>query len=826
MKIVVIGGVAAGMSAAARARRLDESAEIVVLERSQYVSFANCGLPYHIGGSIQERDDLLLQTPQSLKASLNLDVRTGHEVTALDRAQKSVRIRDLTNSREYTEAYDKLVLAPGALPLRPALPGLEHPKVFVLRNIADMDQIKAVVDGGAKSAIVIGGGYIGVEVAENFRERGLAVDLVEMIDQIMPPLDPEMAWGLQQHMEQHGVKLHLGTAAAAFRDANGRVAAELKNGTTLTADFVLLSAGVRPDTALAKAAGLELGPRGGIKVDAHQRTSDPDIFAAGDAVEVAHTVLPDAWVIPLAGPANRQGRIAAENICGRATSYTSTQGTAIVKIFAMTGGGTGATEKQLKRANLPYRKIYIHPSGHASYYPGTAPMHVKLLFAPETGKILGAQVVGADGVDKRLDVFATALRAGLTVQDLQSLELAYAPPFGSAKDPVNMAGFVATNLLLGDLQLWYAEDYPARTDAGAIVDVRSKQEFDLWHIPGALNIPLGKLRTRLAELPKDKTIFVYCKVGFRSYLAYRLLRQHGFTVATLAGGANTFRAWHKDKIGAAPPEQPFLAYAEEQLAAKAEVRGQKTEVSGNPTGKQIKLDCSGAQCPGPLMKLNETMGQLAIGDEILMTVTDQGFLADAPAWCHRQGHQLVNLRQEGTQIIAQIRKNAPAAAVAGAPLQLPTNKTMVVFSGDLDRAIASFIIANGAAAMGSQVTMFFTFWGLNILRKARAPSVSKAFIERMFGWMMPRGANALKLSKLNMLGAGTAMMKMVMRQKNVESLPTLIAAAQKSGIRLVACTMTMDVMGLKKEELLDGLEFGGVAAMLGEADKSNATLFI
>ena len=826
MKIVVIGGVAAGMSAAARARRLDERAEIVVLERSQYVSFANCGLPYHIGGAIAERDDLLLQTPQSLKASLNLDVRTGHEVTALDRARKSVRIRDLTTGRDYDEAYDKLVLAPGALPLRPAaLPGLDHPKVFVLRNMADMDQIKAVVDGGATSAIVIGGGYIGVEMAENFRERGLAVDLVEMVDQIMPPLDPEMAWSLQQHMEQHGVKLHLGTAAAAFRDAGGRVAAELKNGTTLTAAFVLLSAGVRPDTALAKSAGLEIGPRGGIQVDAHQRTSDPDIYAAGDAVEVAHIALPDSWVIPLAGPANRQGRIAAENICGRTTAYASTQGTAIVKIFAMTGGGTGATEKQLKRANLPYRKIYIHPSGHASYYPGTAPMHIKLLFTPDTGKLLGAQVVGADGVDKRLDVFATALRAGLTVFDLQSLELAYAPPFGSAKDPVNMAGFVASNLLQGDLQLWYAEDYPARTDAGVLLDVRSKQEFELWHMPGALNIPLGKLRSRLGELAKEKSIYVYCKVGFRSYLAYRLLRQHGFTVATLAGGANTFRAWHKDQIGTGQPEQPFLAYAEEQLAAKAAISHPPSTIPPSPSGRQVKLDCSGAQCPGPIIKLKQTMDQLAAGDEILMTVTDPGFLADAPVWCQRQGHQLVSIQQTGVQTVVLIRKNAPVAAPAMA-MQLPTNKTMVVFSGDLDRAIASFIIANGAAAMGSQVTMFFTFWGLNILRKAKAPSVKKQIIERMFGWMMPRGANALKLSKLNMLGMGTAMMKMVMRQKNVETLPNLIAAAQQAGVRFVACTMTMDVMGLKKEELLDGLEYGGVAAMLGEADKSNATLFI
>ncbi|MCX6996057.1 MAG: DsrE/DsrF/DrsH-like family protein, partial [Kiritimatiellaeota bacterium] len=781
---------------------------------------------YHIGGSIKERDDLLLQTPQSLKASLNLDVRTGQEVIGLDRARKVVRVREPAREREYEEGYDKLVLAPGAVPLRPDLPGLEHPRIFVLRNIEDMDRIKAMVDNGARSAVVIGGGYIGVEMAENFRERGLAVDLVEMVDQIMPPLDPEMAWALQQHLEQHGVRLHLGTAAAAFRDAGGRVTAELKNGVTLTADFVLLSAGVRPDTTLAKAAGLELGLRGGIRVDAHLRTSDPDIYAAGDAVEVLNTTLPDAWLIPLAGPANRQGRIVAENICGRATTYGATQGTAIVKVFAMTGGGTGATEKQLKRASMPYRKIYIHPSGHAGYYPGTAPMHIKLLFTPDAGRILGAQVVGFDGVDKRLDIFATALRAGLTVRDLENLELAYAPPFGSAKDPVNMAGFVASNALLGDLQLWYAEDYPRQTDGGVVLDVRSPGEFDLWHIPGALNIPLGKLRTRLGELPREKNIFIYCKVGFRSYLAYRLLRQRGFVACTLAGGANTFRAWHNDQVGAEPPETPFLAYAEEQMAAKAASSGRPSAVSDQPTGKQVRLDCTGAQCPGPILRLKETMAGLAVGDEIVMTVTDPGFFSDAPAWCRSQGHTLVSLRQDGPRIEAHIRKAAPAAAPAGAAAPARTDKTMIVFSGDLDRAIAAFIIANGAAAMGNRVTMFFTFWGLNILRKRSAPRVPKALLERLFGWMMPRGPAALKLSQLNMLGAGTAMMKMVMRQKNVETLPKLIASAQTAGVHLIACTMTMDVMGLKREELLDGLNYGGVAAMLGAADQSNATLFI
>ncbi len=545
MKIVIIGGVAAGMSAAARARRLDESAEIVVLEKGRHVSFANCGLPYHIGGVIGDREDLLLQTPQSLKASLNLDVRVGHEVKSIDRAAKKVLVADAASGRVYDESYDKLVLCPGAAPIRPDLPGIAHPRVFVLRNVEDMDRIKAAVDAGAKSAVVIGGGYIGVEMAENLKRRGMSVALVELADQIMPPLDREMARDLEVHLGRQGVALHLGTAAAAFRDAGGGLVIELSTAKTLTADLAILSIGVRPDSALARQAGLDIGPRGGIKVDAHLRTSDPDIYAAGDAIEVKDTVTGEPAFIPLAGPANRQGRTVAENLCGRQTVYGSTQGTAVVKVFDMTAGGTGANEKVLRKLGRPYRKVYLHPAGHAGYYPGTAPMHIKLLFAPDTGKVLGAQVVGYDGVDKRLDVFATAIRAGLTVEDLQNLELAYAPPYGSAKDPVNMAGFVAANLRQGDVAFWYAEDYPARTAGGTIVDVRGPQEYDGWHIPGAVNIPLGKLRSALDRIPRDKPVYLYCKVGFRSYLAYRILRQRGFDqIATLSGGSLTFCSYH------------------------------------------------------------------------------------------------------------------------------------------------------------------------------------------------------------------------------------------------------------------------------------------
>jgi len=545
MKVVIVGGVAAGMSAAARIRRLDEFADIVVLERGNHVSFANCGLPYHVGGVIKDRDALLLQTPQSLKASMNLDVRIRHEVASIDRPRRTVHAVDLATRREYEESYDKLVLATGAAPIRPKLAGLEHPRVFVLRTIEDMDRIKAVVDGGASSAIVIGGGYIGVEMAENFRERGLAVTLVEMADQLIPPLDREMARDLESHIRENGVSIHLGTAAASFRDIAGKVAVDLTNARTLTADLAILAVGVRPDTALAEVAGLELGSRGGICVSSGMRTSDPDIYAAGDAVEVVDTVTRVPSLIPLAGPANRQGRIAAENLCGRQTVYASTQGTAVVKVFAMTGGGTGASERSLKKAGQPFMKIYLHPSGHAGYYPGTVPLHVKVIFAPDSGKLLGAQVVGFDGVDKRIDVFATAIRAGMTVYDLQDLELAYAPPYGSAKDPVNMAGFVAANCLKGDVVMWYAEDFPVKTEKGLILDVRSPGEYDHWHIPGAVNIPLGKLRSQADSLPRDRPIYVYCRVGFRSYLAYRLLRQRGLEkLSMLAGGSLTFHSVH------------------------------------------------------------------------------------------------------------------------------------------------------------------------------------------------------------------------------------------------------------------------------------------
>jgi NADPH-dependent 2,4-dienoyl-CoA reductase/sulfur reductase-like enzyme/peroxiredoxin family protein/TusA-related sulfurtransferase/rhodanese-related sulfurtransferase len=835
MKIVVVGGVAAGMSIAARARRLDEFADIVVFERGHHVSFANCGLPYHIGEVITDRSRLMVQTPNSLHESLDIDVRVGVEVLAIDRVAKIVRARDVDSGEEYDEPYDKLALAPGATPVRPSLPGVDHPSIYVLRRIGDMDVIKAAVDGaggkgrkgGIAHAVVIGAGYVGLEMAENLHERGVTVEIVEMADQVMPPLDRELTTTMENYLRAHDITLHLRTAAAAFTPGpDGRVRVELKDSTVIETDLVILAAGVRPATELAVAAGLELGPRGGIKVDRHMQTSDPDIYAAGDAVEVEHTVLPGTWLIPLAGPANRQGRVAAENMCGRDTVFESTQGTSVVKVFEMVAGGTGASEKQLMAAGVPYSAVQTHPHGHAGYYPGTAMMHIKLLFAPDTGRILGAQVAGFDGVDKRLDVLATALRAGMTVYDLEDLELAYAPPFGSAKDPVNMVGFVAANTLRGDLALWHAGDYPQATDGTRIIDVRGPDEFALWHLPGAENVPLQDLRRLQEGWDRATPIRLYCAVGFRSYLAYRALVQRGFAdVKTLSGGVATFRAYHDVAPSEVDSSEPVISYAE-KVPDSARPAGALLA----STGVVVDLDCTGLACPGPIMKLKESMTALAPGDEIVAHVSDPGFRLDAPAWAAKNGHTILALTPEGPGYAARIRKGAPvgvsATPFSGPASRMKDKKSFVVFSGELDKVLAAFILANGAVAMGDEVSMFFTFWGLNALRRENPPARERSTTDRMFDTMLPSGAENLKLSTMNMLGGGTMLMKKVMKEHQVPTLSELIASAQKSGVRLVGCTMTMDLLGIAPEDLIDGVELGGVATFLGEANESNGAFFI
>lgn len=544
-KIVIVGGVAGGASAAARARRLDESAEIVVFEKDSFISFANCGLPYHIGGDIQSRSALLVQTPESMKARFNLDIRIQCEVLSIQASEKTVKVRELVSGKEYLETYDELILSPGAVPIVPPIKSLDVVKesVFTLRNIPDMDKIIRKINIDApRSAVVVGGGYIGIEMAEAFIHRGIETTLVEKSNQVMPPFDPEMAVPLHQEMRRKGVRLILNDAIDAFEQEEDSMALLMASGKSLQADIVILAIGVRPANSLAHQAGLKLGERGGICVDKHMRTSEKNIWAVGDAVEVEDFVTGTKAQIPLAGPANRQGRIVADNIFGRPSEYKNTQGTGICKVFDLSAASTGASEKLLRQQSLPYEKIFVHGADHAGYYPGATKVHLKLLFNPESGLILGAQAVGEKGVDKRIDVLATAIRAGMTVYDLEELELSYAPPFGSAKDVINQAGFVASNVCRKDLEICQATNVPDCTDDAVLIDVREASEIGvLGTIEDAINLPVNQIREKLDLLPKDKTLVVFCAVGLRGYVAYRLLKNLGYKVRNLTGGYTSYQ---------------------------------------------------------------------------------------------------------------------------------------------------------------------------------------------------------------------------------------------------------------------------------------------
>ncbi|MBI4659089.1 MAG: pyridine nucleotide-disulfide oxidoreductase family protein [Verrucomicrobia bacterium] len=547
-QIVIVGGVAGGASAAARARRLCEDCEIIIFERGPHVSFANCGLPYFVGGEIVEQDSLLLQTPGTLRARFNLDVRVSTEVVAIDRARRVVKARDIATGREYDQAYDALVLSTGASPFKPPIPGIDRPNHFTVRNIPDVERIMAWSKGCERCrAVVVGGGYIGLEMAEQLRRRDFSVTLVEALPQVMMPLDPEMAAWLHQELRANGVALHLNDPVVAFEaptptEPTRASIVVLKSGQRLPADSVILGLGVKPEVGLARAAGLEIGERGGIRVNEHLQTSDPQIWAVGDAIEVRDAVTAQWALIPLAGPANRQGRIAADNIFGRPSRYTGTFGTAVLRLFQLTAGCTGANEKGLRKAGIPFQALHLHPGSHAGYYPGAEPIAMKILFATDTGKLLGAQAVGRDGVDKRIDVLATALKAGMTVNDLAELELAYAPPFGSAKDPVNLAGMAAQNVLAGDVNLtqWH-EVASLDPNRAVLLDVRRQDERAKGFIPGSIHIPLDEIRARMNELPRDKEIVVSCQSGQRSYFACRIFTQHGFRVRNLTGSWRTWR---------------------------------------------------------------------------------------------------------------------------------------------------------------------------------------------------------------------------------------------------------------------------------------------
>ncbi len=815
MKTVIIGGVAGGASTATRLRRMDEKAEIIIIERGDFISFANCGLPYHIGGVIPERDKLLVITPEKLKKTFNIEARVKHEAISIDPKKKTISIRDLSNGREYMEKYDNLVLSPGASPIIPPVEGVDMPGVFTLRSIPDMDRINDfVTEKQPERAVVVGGGFIGLEIAENLQERGVEVTLIEMLDQVMAPIDYEMAAMVHQHLDFKHIRLALGDGLKAI-SADSPLNVTMQSGKTVGTDMVILSVGVRPETTLAKEAGLKLGARGTIAVNDRMQTSNKEIYAIGDAVMVNNIISGKEVNLPLAGPASKQARIAADNIAGSDMAFKGVQGTSIVKVFDLTVGSTGLNSKQLADLGLPFKNVIIHASNHAGYYPGASPLAFKLLFSPK-GKIYGAQLVGLEGVDKRVDVIATAIRAGLSVYDLEELELAYAPPFGSARDPINIIGFLAGNLLRGDLETidWNQVDRLDR-EKNVFVDVRDPEELAIGMIEGALNIPLGEIRERMNEIPHSKRVVIYCQVGQRGYFAARILKQNGFDVVNLSGGYKTY----SHAVG---KQSNFDTFEHVSISSREEIH----EIPPfNPDdAHHFTVDACGLQCPGPILKLYNKTQEVETGDIITVQATDFGFTSDVEAWADRTGNKLLSLDSDAGVITAKIQKGSPKAEEK--TTAVTQDKTMVIFSGDLDKAIASFIIANGAASMGHKVTMFFTFWGLNILRKDNAPKVKKNLIERMFGFMMPRGANKLTLSKMHMGGMGTAMIKGIMKKKNVASLPELIQSALDNGVRVQACQMSMDLMGIQREELLDNIETVGVATFIHSSDDSNATIFI
>lgn len=809
MKHVIIGGVAGGATAAARIRRADEMAEIIMLEKGKYISYANCGLPYYIGGTIQDRDKLFVQTPQSFGRRFNIDVRVENEVTAIDTAKKTVSVRRGDGS-EYVESYDRLLLSPGSSPVRPPLPGIDLDGIFTLRNVDDTDHIKQYLSAHpVGEAVVVGGGFIGLEMAENLHQAGAHVSIVEMADQVMAPVDFSIASHVHRHLMDKDVALYLGHSVERFERVDGRLRVFFGSGETLDADLVLMSVGVRPETRLAVEAGIELGERG-IKVNSYLETSAQDVYAVGDAIEFAHPITGQPWLNLLANPANRQGRIVADNmVFGNQTEYEGAIGTSIAKVFDITVGATGLPAKRLRQLGMDYRSSTTVSSSHAGYYPGAFQLTLKLTFEPVSGRIYGAQAVGVDGVDKRIDQIALLIKQGGTVYDLMKVEHAYAPPFSSAKDPIAIAGYAASNIISGAMPVVYWREVREMDPKDVfLLDVRSPEEYGLGTIPGAVNIPLDDLRDRISEVPLDRRVVIFCAVGLRGYLAQRILMGRGYKdVRNLSGGYKTYST----------ATQPVINVRLEPVNCVC----QDADVM-----ETLQIDACGLQCPGPIMKLKKAIEGMQAGACVEVKATDAGFPRDAQAWCGSTGNRVVSVKSEGGYHTVVIEKGSGAPRSTVAAPALPGNKTLIMFSDDLDRALATFVLANGAAATGKKVSIFFTFWGLNVIKKEQKPAVKKDLFGRMFSMMLPSDSRRLKLSQMSMMGLGDRMMRYIMRRKNIDSLESLRQQALDNGVEFIACQMSMDMMGISKDELLDGVTIGGVATYMERAEQANVNLFI
>lgn len=813
MKHIIIGGVAGGATAAARIRRADESAEIVLIEKGKYISYANCGLPYYVGGIIKEREKLFVQTPESFGCRFNIDVRVENEVVGIDTVGKRISVRRIDGT-EYTEHYDKLLLSPGSAPMCPPIKGIETEGIFTLRNVEDTDRIKNYLDTHAvRDAVVVGGGFIGLEMAENLHNAGIPVSIIEMAEQVMAPVDFSIASHVHRHLLDKGMSLYLRQGVERFERLNNRIAVYLSSDEKIEADMVLLSIGVRPVTDLAVKAGIDLGERG-IKVNAFLETSAPDVYAVGDAIEFTHPLTGKPWLNYLAGPANRQGRIVADNmVFGNQTEYEGAIGTAIAKVFDLVVGTTGLPAKRLKQMGVGYRSSTTVSLSHAGYYPGAFPLTLKLTFSPTDGRLFGAQCVGNDGVDKRIDQIAQIIKQGGTVYDLIKTEQCYAPPFSSAKDPIAIAGYAASNIISGAMPVidWRKLRDTDRSQV-LLLDVRTPAEFELGTIEGAVNIPLDDLRERICEIPRNKKIVIFCAVGLRGYLAQRILMGRGYAdVWNLSGGYQIY-----------------------SLATMPVLNVRRRESSSCPTvllrtadecRQVIKVDACGLQCPGPIMKLKKAMDNATVGDRVEVQATDAGFPRDAGAWCKSTGNKIVEMNADGGYHTVVVEK-ASSHRREVQTLTDSKNKTLIMFSDDLDRALATFVLANGAAATGHKVSVFFTFWGLNVIKRERKPAVKKDIFGRMFSWMMPSDSRKLRLSQMSMLGLGDRMMRYIMKKKNIDSLEKLRQQALDNGVEFIACQMSMDMMGVQREELIDGVTVGGVATYMERAENANVNLFI
>lgn len=826
MKYIIVGGVAGGATAAARIRRLTEDAEIVLFEKGEHISYANCGLPYYIGGVIEDRDRLFVQTPEAFGKRFNIDVRILSEVTAIDAEAKQVTVHT-ADGKEYVESYDKLLLSPGASPVVPPLEGIDSKGIFTLRNVSDTDRIKAyMAEHKVKRAVIVGGGFIGLEMAENLKHAGAQVAVVEMANQVMAPIDFSMAALVHEHLQQQDVRLYLEQAVEGFSREGDELTVHFKSGVSLKADMVLLSIGVRAETSLAQTAGLKIGEMRGIWVDEYLQTSHEHIYAVGDAIEFPHPITGKSWLNFLAGPANRQARIVADNmVLGNRLKYEGSVGTSIAKVFDITVASTGLPAKRLKQMEMPYLSATIHSGSHAGYYPGSRQMDIKITFSPSDGRLYGAQIVGYEGVDTRINQYALAIKTGATVDDLTRLEHAYALPFSSAKDPVAISGYVAGNILAGKMTpLYWRELEQADTTKVILVDVRTADEYALGTIGGAVNIPLDDLRERMGEIPTDVPVWLFCGVGLRGYLASNILKANGYRdVRNLIGGLKTYRAATAKLV--APAD--FDTAADSHSSEAAVHYNHSCETSVYEGGKTVvRVDACGIQCPGPILKMKQAMDGLAPGERLEVRATDAAFPRDAEAWCRTTGNRFLGRHSESGVYIAMIEKTTPCAVEASKPQQGDSGKTLILFSDDLDKVLATFVLANGAAATGRKVSIFFTFWGLNAIKKTNRPKVAKDFFGRMFSWMLPSDSTRLALSKMNMMGMGAKMMRYLMRKKGVDSLEELRQQAVDNGVEFIACQMSMDVMGVRREELLDNVTVGGVATYMERAEKANVNLFI